>query len=747
MPEEASSRPTTRQARRTARLRLACSRCQRRKIRCDGQLPACNNCKKAGVACTDGESVRLRDLPRAQISNLIDRVKWLESIVRERCADVDLSQGPSGDFDMELDGDETFARDSTIRVNSASPEDGLNLTGSHPPQAQPMQTSEPVQATQITRSGPRLVDPIASSTLSHEIGMVSLGSSQDPKYIGPSSGYFLARLMLTSSRQDDQSWPVRAGPSNPSIPTALVEAMHGPMSLPSRHHARQLADNYFDVINCQFPVLHQPSFMVLMDQMYESGIDMESTPTGAFQVFMVLALGSTVLSRRVRARLPGESYCLSAMQYFDRISIDSSIPGLQCLLLLTIFTMHSSNMRLNVWYLNYQCIAAVLDLGLQRDINTNAGISLLEQEMRTRIFWVVFTLDRMVATMMGRPIGLRDEACDLRLPQHLEDASLQGSLQPPAHKSPGHMGFSIHLFRLAKLNSEFKYVANSIIRDTPRYAYPAVIDINEWQQGMLEQLDEWYSQIPNTPDSDYIRTICQIRCYGLRMLVLRPSPAIPNPSPEILKKCFGAALEVIRLFDHLYKKNLLIHTWNTCHSAVLSIITMLYCLKMVPEIAKHTALDALMSDFSAGLGVLAATGEHWSGAKRCRDILDDMIRATIRWVKDISSQTFDIEPPTHRRSLRLDPAHSHTMSPYNENASLGGVEPPRLNFSEGLTQPLSMSSATGSNSESFLHQDPFESFLANTAFGDLMHTGDNTNLDSIMRGLFDDFIPTYPSFA
>ncbi|OHE91354.1 hypothetical protein CORC01_13331 [Colletotrichum orchidophilum] len=664
MPQESSSRPTPRQARRTARLRLACSRCQRRKIR---------------------------------ISNLIERVKWLENIVKERCPDINLSLGPSGDFDMDIDGDETFTGDSMNRVNSASPEDSLNLTDSHIVQAQPAQSLEPVQATQTVRSGSRLVEPIASSALSHEIGMVSLGSSQDPKYIGPSSGYFLARLMLTSNRQDDQAWPLRTAGSTPSIPTALVEAMHGPMSMPSRHHAKLLAENYFDVINCQFPVLHQPSFVALMDQMYESGIDMESTPAAAFQVYMVLALGS--------------------------------------------------NMRLNVWYLNYQCIAAVLDLGLQRDINTNAGISLLEQEMRTRIFWVVFTLDRMIATMMGRPIGLRDEACDLRLPQRLEDAFLQGSLQSSAHQSSGRLAFSIHLFRLAKLNSEFKYVANSIVRDTPRYAYPAVIDINEWQQGILERLDEWYSHIPNNPDSDYIRTICQISCHSLRMLVLRPSPAIPNPSPETLKKCFSAAREAIHLFDHLYKKNLLIHTWNTCHSAVLSIITMLYCLKMVPEIARQTALDALMSDFSAGLGVLAATGEHWSGAKRCRDILDEMIRATVRWVKDIVSQPSDVEPHTQRRSLRLDSAHAQTMSPYNDSASLAGTEPPRLAFLEGLTQSISMSSVTASGSESFLHQDPFESFLANTTFGDQMQTGDNTNLDSIMRGLFDDFIPTYPSFA
>ncbi|KAF6817939.1 C6 transcription factor [Colletotrichum sojae] len=742
MPESNPSRQSGRQPRRTARLRLACARCQRRKIRCDGQLPTCNNCKKASVACTDGESVRLRDLPRAsRISNLKERIRWLEGIVRERCPDVDLAQGPPADLsDMDVDGDDTFAHESVMDDGSVQPEEHLRQEDLARVDVEQPTSSEPPPIPQPVRQESRVVDPSASNALSHEIGMVSLGSDQDPKYIGPSSGYFLARLMLTSTRQDDHAaWPSKTPAADAPFPTALVEAMQGPMALPAKEQARHLADLYFEVVNLQYPILHQPTFMALLDQVYENGTEADQGPAGAFQVFMVLALGATVLSRRTRARLSGESYCLSALQYFDRINVENSIRGLQCLLLLAIFAMHSPCMRLNIWYLNYQCIAAVLDLGLQRDINTNAGISLLEQEMRTRIFWVVLTLDRMIATMMGRPIGLRDEACDLRLPQNIDDAALQTADAQPGFTSSGRMAFSIHLFRLAKLNSEFKYVANSIVRDTPRYAYPAVIDINEWQQGMLRQLDDWHNSIPQIPGFDYIRIVCQIRYHGLRMLLLRPSPAIPNPSSESLRKCFGAACESIRLLDQLYKQNLLMHAWNTPHSVILGIITMLYCIKMVPEIARQVALDALMSDLSTGLGVLAATGEHWSGAKRCRDILDDMIRAVIRWIKDLSNQSSAGESQHQRRSSRLE-----TINPYE--SGLGGTTP-RLGFSEALSHSITMASMTAGATEPFMPQDPFESFLASNSFSDQFQIGDPSNLDNIMRGLFDDFIPTYPTFT
>ncbi|EEU39783.1 uncharacterized protein NECHADRAFT_93076 [Fusarium vanettenii 77-13-4] len=521
-----------------------------------------------------GESARLKDLPREYISTLKRRISWLEGIVRSRCPDVDLSQEPPPE---------------TREASSEAALDDTTDTILHQP----------------VRSAP---GPTGAGALSHEIGLVSLGTNQDPRYIGPSSGYFLARVMLNSSSKQDERLN-RAGRDAP-FPIKLIEAIQGPLSLPARDMAKQLCDAYFDAIHLQYPILHRPTFLKMLDQAYEQE---ENGPVVGFQVFMVLAIGATVLSGRLRARIPAESYCLSALQHLEQLNLENSLQGVQCLLLLLIFTIHSPFVRLNVWYLNYHCLAALLDLGLQRNINIGSGISLLEQEMRTRIFWVIFSFDRIIATMMGRPIGVRDEACELRMPQGLSDNELGDINQPPLPGSDKEMDFAMHLFKAAKLNSEIKYVANSIVRDSPSYAYPPVVDINGWQTSMLRQLDEWASQIPvspNEPSEFYLRTTCQLRYHGLRMLLLRPNPAIPKPSSEGLIQCHQSACESIKLFDSLYKKNLLVHSWVTFHALVLSTITLLYCIKVVPEIARDTEIDVLMGDLSISLSVLSATGEH-----------------------------------------------------------------------------------------------------------------------------------------
>lgn len=140
-------------------------------------------------------------------------------------------------------------------------------------------------------------------------------------------------------------------------------------------------------------------------------------PVAAFHVNMVLAIAASDLSRRFRIRLPAEGYYTAATQYFEEACVEGSLDGLQSLLLLMVYALHNPSCGVNIWSLNYQCLGALIDLGLQRDVRTSAAfqVSFLQQEMRTRIFWVVYNFDRTLGTMMGRPIGIRDEACELRV--------------------------------------------------------------------------------------------------------------------------------------------------------------------------------------------------------------------------------------------------------------------------------------------------------------------------------------------
>ncbi|KAI0456366.1 fungal-specific transcription factor domain-containing protein [Xylaria acuta] len=712
-------RRAVRNERNIPRTGLSCRRCQKRKIRCNGELPRCHSCAKVGVDCEDGESLKARALPRAYVSNLCSRIEWLESIVRVRCSDIDLEcDGPPVvDAPLNRGGAGLENEDNLNAVASGQPLSEL-------PAIQP-DVSVLVNAEDTIRAGrpeAATTEYPATSTetsaipsnvgLSHEIGLVSLGANREPRYIGPSSGYVFCKLMLAASSRAGKLTRT-ADNSTPSVAPYLRELVvetQGPISV-TKDQAVNLCQTYFDIIHVQYPFLHHPTFLRLLQRFFD---DDAQDDIAGFQIHMVLAISATIVSRLHKIPLSGERYYMTAMQYFEKIQIESSIQGLQCILLLLIFAMHSPTVRLDVWCLNYQCIASVLDLGLQRAVTTSSGISGLDQEMRTRIFWVVYTLDRTIATMMGRPIGLRDEACDFRIPADLSDADIESEATPTLSLgSSTHMSSAIHLFKLAKINSEIKYVANSVNADAPNYAYPAIIDINAWQKEVLSRLDQWAAGVPAARDAnDYSRTILLLRYHSVRMLLLRPSPNIPRPDQQALRHCYSSAEESIRLFNELYKKDLLVQNWITFHSTVLSTITMFYCILSVPSIATTLEVEDFMSNVRASLGVLGAVGEHYSGAKRSRDILDELAGPISRWL------------------LKKRRAEGPELL---GQSSAGYMPATEADFASSTMQPDTTNSITWPPPWS-----PFDGRFDSQFLSETYGSTDCANLDSIVLSLFDD---------
>ncbi|KAJ5767387.1 uncharacterized protein N7511_005003 [Penicillium nucicola] len=621
---------------RKARNRAACRRCQRRKIRCDGKLPQCSSCRKIGVDCiNDGK----QEVNRTYIANLQKRIQWLESLIKQQDPSIRLEDGPQLD---EADISLLSSGDGPTQLDHVVPE----AVHSQRSVALAQQGQSP-KANDPQPSGPQ-------ARPAHEIGLVSLSSGSEPRYIGPSSGYFLANLVFSSAGR-------RTAPSanngNPNQPISLSrEFFNTPAPLPYRKQdAIELSSKYFASIHLIYPFLHQPSHMARLEKLYANGIE-TSDPVDVFQVFMVLAISASDLSRRFRLPLPAEGYYTAATQHFERACAEGTLEGLQSLLLLMVYGLHNPSCDINVWSLNYQCLGSLIDLGLQRDIRASStfSISFLEQEMRTRIFWVVYSFDRTLGTMMGRPIGVRDEACELRLPLDISDTQLAEQItQERSHQEPpSHITFSIHLFRITRMNSEIKYVMHSICRDAPRYAYPPVTDIYLWQKEMLGRLQSWREEIPSAPGLEAIRRICETKYHEMMILILRPSPGIPEPTEDILTQCFRHAVDLLRGLGELYRQEALLYSRLIVHSIFLSTLIMLHCLWRLPTVASDVQIDELVADTSTSLNILSSIGEYWTEAKRARDCIHELSGATFQRLLKARSLEGPSTSPTQIRGRR-----------------------------------------------------------------------------------------------
>lgn len=202
------------------------------------------------------------------------------------------------------------------------------------------------------------------------------------------------------------------------------------------------------------------------------------------------------------------------------------------------------------------------------------------------------------------------------------------------------------------------------------------------------------------------------------MALLRPVPAIPNPTMESLRRCHQAARDALFIHNDLYKSDMLVHSWDMFYSATLTTITLLYCAKAVPGLAQAQSLS---EDLDTGLRVLGALGEHWNGAKRCRDILEELGRALVLSLRE--------QPPASFGGSRTQ----------LENPSIDQVMP----LDEGnLVDPEGAFSGMMNMSGDF-----FDNFGIGGLPGDQIGLGDPTDdMETIMRNLFDDFIPTNTGF-
>ncbi|CRG84961.1 Transcriptional activator protein acu-15 [Talaromyces islandicus] len=445
-----------------SRIRTACRRCQQRKIKCGGEFPSCSACQKAGVSCVrEGK----QEVQRSYIAGIEQRVKWLESLVRESRPDINLDHGRVSATNNIAPNQPVLQQGVTL-PSPSSPLRFENLPGFP---EEPSGGNVPTQQAEVQLTNPIEVPRHRQLKQAHEIGLVSLSSGGEARYIGPSSGYFFADL------RDIKVLPI-------------------------------------------------------------------------------------------------------------------------------------------------------------------LEVSLLEQEMRTRVFWVIYTLDRTLAILMGRPIGIRDEACELRLPMDISDSQYDVGLteERSADASPTHITYAIHLFRLARLNSEIKYVMHSICRDPPAYAYPPVRDMSTWQQEMIGRLNDWAADIPINSCSDLAATMAEIRHHEAILLVHRPNPRIPEPSEDSLLVCFHHAAETLRKYGTLYRTDYspLLYTRLTVHSVFLSTLIMLYAVWKIPNIASQVSkhFEQFMADIKIALNILSSIGEHWLEAKKTRDCVDELSDATVKWL-------------------------------------------------------------------------------------------------------------------
>ncbi|KAI4858992.1 fungal-specific transcription factor domain-containing protein [Hypoxylon rubiginosum] len=581
---------------RLSRSTNACIRCRRRKQRCDLRYPKCSSCDAARVPCLAYDSEKQAEIPRNYVSTLEEEVRQLKS---------------------ELSGLRRQSASTAITSATPVPADADDRQSVSPPTG--------ATTVQSTASDPQEVVK--------SMGLVMLESSNQPKFIGTSSGVTFAKMVLACVKADIVI-PVSPGPTRGSIqmtaPSPIVSS-----SLPPRHAAQHIMDVYFRHRTPHVPVLTKAKVSEVLERVYSAFETTHNNISGVadrdlFIAYIVFAVGLCSLPLAGGTRPPQSEGCFnSALRCVDRL-LSYSPSDLETLTVVLLLAQYISlnPSKGSLWQLTGIALRLCIDLGLHWETDAVLAMPQTILDERRRLFWATYRFDRILAITLGRPFGIVDQSINTGLPdpysgQHLDTTDVHGQRM------------ANHIIVLYKLESEIKHVLYHQLEGAT-LAYPRA-NYSLWIRDIQPRLRAWKEAIPDItqadPDSIYSQQCWwDARWLNAILLLHRPNPLVPRPTTESLQTCFDAACQLIKANKTLQRDGRICVIWQCVHGLFLAGLIMVYCIWESPEVRNNAPILDVMTAAQDCASTLTALAERFPGASGCRDAFESLSAATLKWL-------------------------------------------------------------------------------------------------------------------
>lgn len=172
-------------------------------------------------------------------------------------------------------------------------------------------------------------------------------------------------------------------------------------ALPSQQIARFLLNTYIARIHTWWPFLSLAVLRRTFQRIYQD--TSHCSDYDKFLVFVVLALASAECCEsqdylRLMDLNDSSSYFQTCLRFFATSHNHlRDLPGLQAILLLTIWMMNStvSNHCSDLWQLSRYAMSTAVEIGIHRH-NADWGFTVEELEVRNRTWWSTYALERFV---------------------------------------------------------------------------------------------------------------------------------------------------------------------------------------------------------------------------------------------------------------------------------------------------------------------------------------------------------------
>jgi hypothetical protein len=271
-----------------------------------------------------------------------------------------------------------------------------------------------------------------------------------------------------------------------------------------------------------------------------------------------------------------------------------------------------------MWYMIGLAMRTCVDIGLHRK-SSEYGIDARIVQLRRRLFWTVYSLERTIAISLGRPFSISDRHIDIELPlestEGQEDSPHAASSPPSTRKST--IAFAIALFQLRRVESKIQH---SIYRaDVPLTALRPKLDT------LYNEIETWRTSINGRFPNNEIDYLTLHYNRSIRLLIQPFLPMLP-PSDPFYRLCLQAAGDTCQTHKRLHQTLDYGHSFIAVQTVFVAGITMLYCLWASSEEVWSVKLS---NDIRACSSVLFVMGERVAWVKKYRDAFELLVNATM----------------------------------------------------------------------------------------------------------------------
>ncbi|KAI1214211.1 fungal-specific transcription factor domain-containing protein [Annulohypoxylon truncatum] len=629
----------------TAVARTSCQRCYKRKKKCDRALPQCDNCRTANVQCSflDGDQ-QSGTYPIAFVQGLEAKIQELEgqlALALEAARDR-----PEPSLDNGQSGTQSIG-------NSTHVDEALGSDFS------PFSSHGQAQSS---------IEQVPAISMARELRILSLEATAE-RHLGSSSGLSFAKLTqtilkrLTPDRADfvfgisqgddllgQINWdspPDFFHPHMMNFPniSGFGPTLFGDMSLssiiepsgslsdlglPTKSRADQLASFYFAHSHTLYPIINQSEFLTLLDRIYEHPLDPSTMdPTSLFRVWMVLAIGS---SSRCSVSVVEESEALlyynKALEYFEAAFDYGDMVALETIMLQVSFSFFNQ-LGPNTWFLVGTAARMAIGLGLHTS-SAYERVPFDVANMRKRIFFSIYMMDRVISIALGRPFALQDDDIEIEPfidvdDDHINDldARSRDRLEPSLMSIPRHI---LDLRRIASKISRQVYGNQSIIQANMPHREEIIHSLHkeliDWRRNMPFPLPDVHPRVPHLSSNWY-----DFNYYTHMAMLYRPSPLFPTLDQVMVKKLANAASMSIRQAYTMHRQKRFAYNWLNLLSLFMSTISLIYASTAQPqELVSYLQKAQVIDDLELVLQLFDKLNGKFSGAKNIQCIIDRVLR-------------------------------------------------------------------------------------------------------------------------